>query len=328
MLIKKLELFGFKTFAERTQIELSDGITAIVGPNGCGKSNVADALLWVLGESNVRNLRGQRATDVIFSGSDQRRALGMAEVSLTLDNACGTLPLDFNEVTVTRRAYKSGDAEYYINKARCRLKDIYELFRKAAPTWQGIPLGRLKKDPTGVTWPCPQADQPDARGTLYPGNRFLTKDGKVELRSPALGAIKWEEPEGSPKKDEKSSGDYPLIFTQGKVVWHWQHTYTNWSSFMSQFSKGNYVQVHPETVRNLGLRDGDWVHLETEIGKIKAKLCVSNSILPGVVWTPSHPAPISPFPGNAGESINTIIPNYWDKVSAQFNGFGCRLTRA
>ena len=128
MFIKKLELFGFKTFAEKTEIDLNEGITAVVGPNGCGKSNVADAMLWVLGESNIRNLRGQRATDVIFNGTEKRRALGMAEVSLTLDNSCGTLPLNFNEVTVTRRAYRSGESEYFINKTRCRLKDIYELF--------------------------------------------------------------------------------------------------------------------------------------------------------------------------------------------------------
>lgn len=128
MFIKKLELLGFKTFADKTEIELSDGITAVVGPNGCGKSNIADAILWVLGESNIRNIRGQRAIDVIFNGADKRKAIGMAEVSLTLDNTCGTLPISFSEVTVTRRTFRSGEAEYFINKSRCRLKDIYELF--------------------------------------------------------------------------------------------------------------------------------------------------------------------------------------------------------
>jgi len=127
MFIKRIELLGFKTFADKAEIEVSQGITAVVGPNGSGKSNIADALMWVLGESNVRNLRGQRATDVIFNGSEKRRAIGLAEVSLTLDNSCGTLPLDFSEVTVTRRAYRSGEGEYFINKTRCRLKDIYEL---------------------------------------------------------------------------------------------------------------------------------------------------------------------------------------------------------
>ena len=128
MFIKSLEIHGFKTFAEKTEIQLNGGITGVVGPNGCGKSNIADALMWVLGESNVRNLRGQKATDVIFNGSDKKRPLGMAEVSLTLDNSCGTLPVSFNEVTVTRRAYRSGEGEFFINKSRCRLKDIYELF--------------------------------------------------------------------------------------------------------------------------------------------------------------------------------------------------------
>lgn len=128
MFVKKLELMGFKTFADKSVVELNGGITAIVGPNGSGKSNIADAFLWVLGESNVRNLRGQRVTDVIFNGSEKRRSLGMAEVSLTLDNSDGRLPLDFNEVTVTRRAFRSGEGEYFINNTRCRLKDIYELF--------------------------------------------------------------------------------------------------------------------------------------------------------------------------------------------------------
>ncbi len=128
MFIKRLEIQGFKTFAERTELLLTDGITAIVGPNGSGKSNIADAVSWVLGEQNVRNLRGVRSQDIIFAGSDKRKPLGMAEVSITIDNSCGSLPVDFGEVTVTRRAYRSGDSEYFINKAACRLKDIYELF--------------------------------------------------------------------------------------------------------------------------------------------------------------------------------------------------------
>jgi chromosome segregation protein len=128
MYIKRLEIQGFKTFADRTEVELTSGITAVVGPNGSGKSNIADAISWVLGEQNIRNIRGTRAQDVIFAGSDRRKPLGMAEVSLTLDNACGSLPVDFSEVTVTRRAFRSGEGEYFINKAPCRLKDIYELF--------------------------------------------------------------------------------------------------------------------------------------------------------------------------------------------------------
>jgi chromosome segregation protein len=128
MFVKKLELMGFKTFADKGLVEFGGDVTAIVGPNGSGKSNIVDALLWVLGESNVRNLRGQRVTDVIFNGSEKRRSQGMAEVSLTLDNADRRLPLDFGEITVTRRAFRSGEGEYFINGTRCRLKDIYELF--------------------------------------------------------------------------------------------------------------------------------------------------------------------------------------------------------
>ena len=128
MRLKKLHLHGFKTFAERTEIAFSDGVTAVVGPNGSGKSNIADAILWVLGEQKASAVRGATAKDVIFSGSDKRRPMGMAEVSLTVDNSDGKLPVEFNEVTITRRAYRTGEGEYFINKTPCRLKDIYELF--------------------------------------------------------------------------------------------------------------------------------------------------------------------------------------------------------
>jgi formate dehydrogenase major subunit len=208
-----------------------------------------------------------------------------------------------------------------------RVEEVYELFRKHSPTWGGLTLDRLRRDFTGISWPCPSAEHPGTRGTLYPGDRFLTKDGKVELRSASLGPISWSEPEGSPKGNPEKAKSFPLIFLQGKVVQHWQQTYTNWSAYMAQFSEGNYVQVHPETVKALGIKNGDQVYLETEKGKIRAEVKVSELIPPEVVWTPSHPEPASPYRGNVGESINTIIPGYWDQVSAQFNGFGCRLTK-
>ncbi len=128
MRLKKLQLHGFKTFADKTDIEFADGVTAIVGPNGSGKSNVGDGILWVLGEQKASALRGTKAADVIFAGSEGRRAMGMAEVSLTVDNSDGTLPVEFGEVTITRRAYRTGEGEYFLNKVPCRLKDIYELF--------------------------------------------------------------------------------------------------------------------------------------------------------------------------------------------------------
>lgn len=127
MQLKKLEAYGFKSFADKIAIDFDQGITAIVGPNGSGKSNITDAIRWVLGEQNVRNLRGTKAEDIIFTGSASRKALGVAEVSLFFDND-GTLPVDFREVVVTRRLYRSGESEFYINRSRCRLKDIYNLF--------------------------------------------------------------------------------------------------------------------------------------------------------------------------------------------------------
>jgi len=127
LLLRRLEAYGFKSFADKTEIEFKPGITAIVGPNGSGKSNISDAIRWVLGEQNIRNLRGAKMEDVIFSGSTKRRQLGIAEVSLVLDNSDGLLPLDYSEITITRRVFRSGDSEYYINKTSCRLKDIHDL---------------------------------------------------------------------------------------------------------------------------------------------------------------------------------------------------------
>ncbi|WP_075572437.1 chromosome segregation protein SMC [Megasphaera coli] len=128
MQLLKMELRGFKSFADKTILLFDKGITAIVGPNGSGKSNISDAVRWVLGEQNVRHLRGQRAEDIIFSGTDTRRPQGAAEVSLYFDNSDRTLDTDYTEVVVTRRYFRSGDSEFYINKRPCRLKDIHTLF--------------------------------------------------------------------------------------------------------------------------------------------------------------------------------------------------------
>lgn len=127
MYLKRVESTGFKSFAERIEVEFVPGVNAVVGPNGSGKSNMIDAVRWVLGEQSARSLRGSKMEDIIFQGSDTRRPLNMAEVTLVLDNAERTLPLDFAEVSITRRVYRSGESEFYVNKQACRLKDIIEL---------------------------------------------------------------------------------------------------------------------------------------------------------------------------------------------------------
>ncbi|MGE5303112.1 MAG: chromosome segregation protein SMC [Alphaproteobacteria bacterium] len=131
MRLKRLEMLGFKSFAQKTVIELPAGVTAVVGPNGCGKSNIVDALRWAMGEQSARHLRGHQMEDVVFNGSDSLPATGMAEVSLTFDNEDGRGPAEygnFSEIMVTRRLFRSGESEYAINKIPCRLKDVVELF--------------------------------------------------------------------------------------------------------------------------------------------------------------------------------------------------------
>ena len=128
MFLKRLDIVGFKSFAERIAVEFVPGVTAVVGPNGSGKSNIIDAVRWVLGEQSAKSLRGGKMEDVIFAGSDSRKPLNFAEVTLTLDNEEHRLPIEYNEVSVTRRVYRSGDSEFYINKQSCRLKDIIDLF--------------------------------------------------------------------------------------------------------------------------------------------------------------------------------------------------------
>ncbi len=131
MYLKRMELQGFKSFAAKTMFEFGPGITAVVGPNGSGKSNVAESIRWVLGEQSARNVRARRLEDIIFSGSSQKAAVGMAEVSITMDNSEGWLPVDYAEVVVTRRAFRSGESEYLINRNKVRLRDVMDLFMRA-----------------------------------------------------------------------------------------------------------------------------------------------------------------------------------------------------
>lgn len=128
MYLKRLDIKGFKSFAEYTSIEFEPGINIVVGPNGCGKSNVVDAVRWVLGENNVRNLRGQKGEDIIFCGTDSKRAHGMAAVEMLIDNGDAFLPLAYEEINLTRKLFRSGESEFSINRARVRMKDVHDLF--------------------------------------------------------------------------------------------------------------------------------------------------------------------------------------------------------
>jgi chromosome segregation protein len=128
MYLKRLELQGFKSFADKTVLEFMPGITSVIGPNGSGKSNISDAIRWVLGEQSMKSLRGSKSQDIIFAGTQNRKSLGFAEAALVFDNTDGTLPIEYTEVTVSRKIYRSGETGYYINKVPCRLKDVVELF--------------------------------------------------------------------------------------------------------------------------------------------------------------------------------------------------------
>jgi len=140
MFLKSLEIRGFKSFADKTELKFRKGVTAVVGPNGSGKSNISDAVRWVLGEQSVKVLRGGKMEDVIFSGTQFRKAVGLAQVSLTLDNSDEQLASEYNEVTVSRRIFRSGDSEYLINNSKCRLKDVTNLFMDTGIGKEGYSL--------------------------------------------------------------------------------------------------------------------------------------------------------------------------------------------
>src|SRR6187455_3071386 len=128
MKLKQLEIKGFKSFADKTTLNFDEGVTGVIGPNGCGKSNIVDSIRWVIGEQKISQLRSENLESLVFNGSKSRSASGLAEVSLTFENTKNLLPTEFNTVTITRKYYKSGESEYRLNDVSCRLKDIHNLF--------------------------------------------------------------------------------------------------------------------------------------------------------------------------------------------------------
>jgi formate dehydrogenase major subunit len=204
--------------------------------------------------------------------------------------------------------------------------ELYEMFRKTVPSWTGMALERLKASPDGVVWPVEREGGEERTGCQFREGRLFTEDGKLDLNSRVFGPLRWDFPKGSPFGGD-ASPEYPLVLTQGKVLTHWQQTLTNFSGALAQVSNGRYINVHPETAAELGLSDGDTVSLETATGAVEGRLETDGRILPGCVFTPSHLSSSSPWPQNRSEHINSIIPNYWDRISAQFNGVGCRLAK-
>ncbi|GJQ19858.1 MAG: chromosome partition protein Smc [Bacteroidia bacterium] len=169
MYLSKIEVLGFKSFAHKVNLTFDSGITAIVGPNGCGKTNVVDAIRWALGEQRPTTLRSDKMEDVIFNGTKGRKPLSMAEVSLTIENTKGILPTEYSEVTITRRVYRSGESEYYLNKTLCRLKDIRDLFMDTGMGSDAYSVIELKMVETILS------DKADERRRLFEEAAGVTK---------------------------------------------------------------------------------------------------------------------------------------------------------
>ena len=186
MRLKKLELYGFKSFAQRTEIVFGEGITGIVGPNGSGKSNIGDAVRWVLGEQSAKTLRGSSMSDVIFNGTQKRKPLSYCEVSLVFDNEDRSLPMDFAEIMVTRRVYRNGESEYYLNRAACRLKDIIDLFRDTGIGKEGYSIIAARS-----------LRKPQALSSSRPGRKKPTRSWSGRWKTPPALTIFWRSSPGS-----------------------------------------------------------------------------------------------------------------------------------
>lgn len=205
-------------------------------------------------------------------------------------------------------------------------EELHDRFCAMVEGWGGLTTSRLRASGDGCIWPLPTVESTERQGSIFSNGHLHTEDGKLPLALPLLGAYNWSLPKGSPHGPEKNP-EYPLILTQGKVVTQWQQTLTNFAASLAQFSNGRYVLVHPGTAEALQISQGEQVLLVTATGQVEARAELTDTIIPGVVFTPSHFTGSSPYAETRSEPINNILPNYWDRISAQFNGVGCALRK-
>lgn len=205
-------------------------------------------------------------------------------------------------------------------------EELYRQFISIVPSWKGMTLERLRQAEGGLVWPLYQENDQERLGTSFVEGKLLTPDGTMPVNDSLFGRIAWDHPKGSPRGADKNKA-YPLVFMQGKVLSHWQQTLTNFSEALAQFSNGRYVNIHPATAAEFGLKHGDRALIQTATGSVEARVELLDTIIPGVIFTPSHLSRSSPFPQNRSEHINTITPNYWDRISSQTNGVGCALKK-
>lgn len=205
-------------------------------------------------------------------------------------------------------------------------EEICLMMQTFVPSWKGITMERLRSSST-VTWPLYREGDRERTGTVFSEGRLLTPTGTMIVKDRVFGEIsRWTLPKSHPHA-KKASRDFPLILLQGKQLWHWQQTLTNFARSMAQFSNGRFLQIHPETAVALGLQQGDKAALETVSGSLEGRIDITENVLPGVVFTPANCCRTTPLEENRSPSICDILPNNWDRISAQHNCTGCRLRK-